>query len=283
MSAYIEEGIITFVKEGNYAFAATKDGDVFCHFSRMTGTPQKGEKVFVFPNKDYNTGKIRSEWTICQSVLYGQIIINGKDSIPNGHYIKCESSLMYVQVGMEVETQEVFSFIPNYISRNGTNEFFQRSSNKTIGETERWASPNGAWYDTTFIAGERVVSNAFGTKCADIEARENAEIAARKEAEVAAKEEQERINTLPADVVVHVYWDCDDCQDMYGYSAHAYLEPNPPMEGNKDREYYYERRDFEEDSILLDKCDIFLNKFTMYDGIPQQTIIDDKVVKFIQH
>ena len=107
--------------------------------------------------------------------------------------------------------------------------------------------------------------------------------AARKEAEVAAKEEQERINTLPADVVVHVYWDCDDCQDMYGYSAHAYLEPTPPMEGNKDREYYYERRDFEEDSILLDKCDIFLNKFTMYDGIPQQTIIDDKVVKFIQH
>ena len=177
----------------------------------------------------------------------------------------------------------VFSFIPNYISRNGTNEFFQRSHNKTIGETERWVSPNGAWYDTTFIAGERVVSDAFGTKCADIEARENAEIAARKEAEVAAKEEQERINTLPVDVVVHVYWDCDDCQDMYGYSAHAYLEPNPPMEGNKDREYYYERRDFEEDSVLLDKCDIFLNKFTMYDGIPQQTIIDDKVVKFIQH
>ena len=281
MSAYIEEGVITFVKEGQYAFAATDEGDVFCHFSRMTGIPKKGEKVFVFPIKDYNTGKVRAEWTICHSSLYGKVVINGKDSIPAGHYAKCESALGYVQIGMEVETQEVFSFIPNYISRNGTNEFFQRSKNRTVGEIERWASPYGTRYDTTFIAGERVIADAFGTKCADIEARENAEIAARKEAAASSAAEQERINALPADITVHVYWDCDDCQDMYGYSARAYLEPDPPMEGNKDREYYYERRDFEEDSTLLDKCDIFLNKFTMYDDIPQQTIIDDKVVKFI--
>lgn len=282
MSAYVAEGVITYVKKDQYAFASIPNmGDVFCHFSKMTGTPRKGDKVFVFPETNYTTGKISSKWTIVQKELIGKVLI-GENKLPKGHYARLERDLRYVRVYYEINTKEVYSLMPDCISRLSDHYFYNRD-NLTVGDTKKWVSPRGRMYEITLLNGEYVLADNFSKTISSFEEEERtwlaAEAAKKAAEEKQRKEEEERVNSLPSDIFVHVYWAVQDAQEMDGIRASCHTKENPEKIYETDEEYYYEKDESPEVIDFLSECEWKINN----NNFLKKAIVEDKVVEFIYH